>query len=226
MDLDPNLPPDDELLESLRDLEISSNAKAFAGEACERYTRALEAGAGDGRRPRARSGLRAAPRAGRPIRRPLRAAQGGTGGTRLRGPPAEGGRAAHRLGPPAGPLPGAVRPPDGRRVPGHQRPTAAADRAAPGSRDPPLPGRRRVPVDLRLPARRRRGLPPRAPPLRRGRRAQRRGAAADRELPRRASARRGDQRDRARHARRLRAADRIPGGRGEHRTCGAPPDRR
>jgi ATP-dependent exoDNAse (exonuclease V) beta subunit len=42
MDLDPNLPPDDELLESLRDLEISSNAKAFAGEACERYTRALK----------------------------------------------------------------------------------------------------------------------------------------------------------------------------------------
>ena len=42
MDLDPNLPPDDELLESLRDLEISSNAKAFAGEACEHYTRALK----------------------------------------------------------------------------------------------------------------------------------------------------------------------------------------
>jgi ATP-dependent helicase/nuclease subunit A len=42
MELDPNLPPDDELLESLRDLEISSNAKAFAGEACERYTKALK----------------------------------------------------------------------------------------------------------------------------------------------------------------------------------------
>ena len=42
MDLDPDLPPDDELLESLRDLEISSNAKAFAGEACEHYTRALK----------------------------------------------------------------------------------------------------------------------------------------------------------------------------------------
>ena len=42
MDLDPDLPPDDELLESLRALEISSNAKAFAGEACEQYTRALK----------------------------------------------------------------------------------------------------------------------------------------------------------------------------------------
>jgi ATP-dependent helicase/nuclease subunit A len=40
--LDPALPPDDELLESLRDLEVSSMAKAFKGEACERYTRALK----------------------------------------------------------------------------------------------------------------------------------------------------------------------------------------
>ena len=42
MQLDPALPPDDELLESLRDLEVSSTAKAFKGEACERYTRALK----------------------------------------------------------------------------------------------------------------------------------------------------------------------------------------
>jgi ATP-dependent exoDNAse (exonuclease V) beta subunit len=40
--LDPALPPDDDLLESLRDLEIRSNAKAFAGEACERYTKSLK----------------------------------------------------------------------------------------------------------------------------------------------------------------------------------------
>ena len=41
MELDPALPPDDDLLGSLRDLEIRSNAKAFAGEACERYTKSL-----------------------------------------------------------------------------------------------------------------------------------------------------------------------------------------
>jgi ATP-dependent helicase/nuclease subunit A len=41
-ELDPALPPDDYLLESLRDLEIKSKAKAFAGDACERYTQALK----------------------------------------------------------------------------------------------------------------------------------------------------------------------------------------
>ncbi len=51
----------------------------------------------------------------------------------------------------------------------------------------------------------------------RGRGAQRGGAAADRQLPRRAGARRDDQRDRPEPARRLRAADRVrradePGG--------------
>jgi ATP-dependent helicase/nuclease subunit A len=42
IELDPGLPPDDDLLESLRDLEIRSNAKAFDGEACERYTKSLK----------------------------------------------------------------------------------------------------------------------------------------------------------------------------------------
>jgi ATP-dependent helicase/nuclease subunit A len=42
MELDPALPPDDELLESLRKLEIRSKAKAFAGEACERYAKTLK----------------------------------------------------------------------------------------------------------------------------------------------------------------------------------------
>jgi ATP-dependent helicase/nuclease subunit A len=42
MELDPTLPPDDYLLESLRDLEVRSKAKAFSGEACERYTKALK----------------------------------------------------------------------------------------------------------------------------------------------------------------------------------------
>jgi ATP-dependent helicase/nuclease subunit A len=42
MRLDPGAPPDDDLLESLRGLEIKSGAKAFKGEACERYSRALK----------------------------------------------------------------------------------------------------------------------------------------------------------------------------------------
>ena len=41
IELDPALPPEDALLESLRDLEIRSGAKAFAGEACEGYTQSL-----------------------------------------------------------------------------------------------------------------------------------------------------------------------------------------
>jgi ATP-dependent helicase/nuclease subunit A len=42
MELDPGRPPDDELLESLRDLEVTSNAKAFGGEACAHYTKAIK----------------------------------------------------------------------------------------------------------------------------------------------------------------------------------------
>ena len=42
MDLDPARPPDDYLLESLRDLDVRSKAKAFSGEACERYTKTLK----------------------------------------------------------------------------------------------------------------------------------------------------------------------------------------
>jgi ATP-dependent helicase/nuclease subunit A len=40
--LDPAAPPEEELLEQLRALEIKSGAKAFKGEACERYTNALK----------------------------------------------------------------------------------------------------------------------------------------------------------------------------------------
>jgi len=40
--LDPGRPPEDDLLESLRGFEISSTAKAFRGEACERYSKALK----------------------------------------------------------------------------------------------------------------------------------------------------------------------------------------
>ncbi|HEX3561605.1 MAG TPA: UvrD-helicase domain-containing protein, partial [Solirubrobacterales bacterium] len=42
MQLDPGTPPDGELLETLRGLEIKSTAKAFKGDACERYTVALK----------------------------------------------------------------------------------------------------------------------------------------------------------------------------------------
>ncbi len=42
MALDPAAPPEEELLEQLRALEIRSGAKAFKGEACERYTAALK----------------------------------------------------------------------------------------------------------------------------------------------------------------------------------------
>src|SRR6478736_4121781 len=41
IEVDPALPPDDDLLDHLRDLEIGSSAKAFRGEACERYTKSL-----------------------------------------------------------------------------------------------------------------------------------------------------------------------------------------
>jgi ATP-dependent helicase/nuclease subunit A len=42
MELDPAAPPEEELLEQLRTLEVKSGAKAFKGEACERYTAALK----------------------------------------------------------------------------------------------------------------------------------------------------------------------------------------
>ncbi|HET9118929.1 MAG TPA: UvrD-helicase domain-containing protein, partial [Solirubrobacterales bacterium] len=42
MELDPGLPPDDDLLESLRGLELTSGARAFKGDACERYSKALK----------------------------------------------------------------------------------------------------------------------------------------------------------------------------------------
>ena len=54
-------------------------------------------------------------------------------------------------------LPRALRRGDGGRVPGHQPAAVRADR--PGRGRPAVPGRRRVPVDLPLPPRRRRGLP-------------------------------------------------------------------
>src|SRR5690242_19072303 len=42
LQLDPAQPPGEELLDSLRGLEVRSKAKAFSGEACERYAKALK----------------------------------------------------------------------------------------------------------------------------------------------------------------------------------------
>ena len=52
-----------------------------------------------------------------------------------------------------------LRPPHGRRVPGHESRSARADRRPTWARDPALRGRRRAPVDLPVPPRRPRGLP-------------------------------------------------------------------
>ena len=72
---------------------------------------------------------------------------------------------------------GALRAADGRRAPGHEPAPARVLRALEPRQ--PVHGRRRVPVDLRLPPRRRAPVP-RAP---RGARARRRGARADAQLP-------------------------------------------
>ena len=122
------------------------------------------------------------------LRRALPGREGPRVGARLRGSAAPGARPAARrrarsatreqLALPVG---------DGRRVPGHEPAAVRARRPArrrPG--DGALLRRRRVPVDLRLPPRRRGGLP-------RAARAGRRGAAADAELPLAAGGARGRQ---------------------------------
>ena len=92
----------------------------------------------------------------RPLRRRVRRGQGRARRGGLRGPRARRARAARRRGR-AAPLERALRAADGRRVPGHQPPAA---RPAGGARArEPVRGRRRVPVDLPLPPRRRRDLP-------------------------------------------------------------------
>ena len=148
-------------------------------------------------RPRGAGGDRGAARA---LRRALRGGQGAARGARLRGPRARRARPARRR--PRGPaaLGGALHADHGRRVPGHQ--PAPARRARGARARQPVRGRRRVPVDLRLPPRRRDDLP-RAP--RRARRGPR--AAADGELPlARGAARRPQRRLRAAVARALRPA--------------------
>ena len=137
-----------------------------------------EARRAGGARPIAAARPRAAPGAARALRRGVLGGEGARVGARLRGSPARGARPAPRpRGDPrarAAPLPLA----DGRRVPGHEPPAVRARRPARGRarRARAVLRRRRVPVDLRLPARRR-GRVPRAA------RARRRRARADAELP-------------------------------------------
>ena len=130
----------------------------------------------------------------------LRGGEGAARGDRLRGPadprrpPAGAGR--DRRG-----LPRPLQPPDGRRVPGHQPPAAAADRGVARARQRADGRRRRVPVDLRLPPRRPRRLP-RAPAGDGGER-RRRDDGAERQLPLPARGDRRRQRTRRRASRRL-----------------------
>ena len=113
-------------------------------------------GARGARRPRSRS----PPGASRALRRRVRGREAARVGRRLRGSPARGARPAprRRRGPrgDAAPLPHG----HGRRVPGHEPAAVRArrPRRTPGT-DRGLHGRRRVPVDLRLPPRGPRGLP-------------------------------------------------------------------
>ena len=111
---------------------------------------------------------------------PLRGGQGAPRRDRLRGP-ADPRRAAAGAGRDRRGLPQPLQPPAGRRVPGHQPPAAAADRGAARAAQRAGRGRRRAAVDLRLPPRRPRRLPP---PARADRRARRRRAdGAERQLP-------------------------------------------
>ena len=113
-----------------------------------------------------RLALRRAPRVPRPrpaaraagaVRRALRPGQAGPLGARLRGPGAARPRPACRSRGTAHPVRRALRARARGRVPGHQ--PAAERPARPAGARQPVPRRRREPVDLRLPPRRRGGLP-------------------------------------------------------------------
>ena len=101
--------------------------------------------------------------AGLPSRRlppPLRAPQGGALGGGLRGPRAARARAAGITRGRAIRVARALPAPDGGRVPGHERRPAGADRRAAWPQHAAVRRRRRVPVHLPLPSRRRGGIPP------------------------------------------------------------------
>ncbi len=144
-------------LDELRALRPSSKAKAILP-----YREAIEAAISA--LCRGRRGWRGLPPPGDPagaLLDPLRGGQGAPRRDRLRGP-ADPRRAAAGAGRDRRVLPQPLQPPAGRRVPGHQPPAAAADRGAAGPAQRAGRRRRRVPVDLRLPPRRPRRLPPAA----------------------------------------------------------------
>ena len=146
-------------------------------------------------------------RAAGALRARVRGRQGRARGGRLRGPRARRARPARRRGRAAA-LERALRAADGRRVPGHQPAPARPARGARAGQ--PVRGRRRVPVDLPLPPRRRADLPRAAGQARR-----RAGARAAGQLPLGARAA-------GRARRRLRAGVR----RGVPAARGGPPARR
>ena len=162
------------------------------------------------------SDLRGDPRPDRGLRRALRGALRGAVGSRLRRPAARRARAAPQpQGDRRGPA-GALRPPARRRVPGHEPAPGRARPRPDRTRHPPVRRRRRVPVDLRVPRRRPRELPPRAQPDQgASRRQPRRGRrdAAERQLPLRPRHRRRRQRGRRIAARRLPSPARRPAAR-------------
>ena len=210
MELDPRCPARARnCCEKLRVAGDQVQGGRFKGEACERYTAALKrargAVAATCSRPRMSSCASWSRASGA-----LRGAQGRARRPRLRGPPAEGGRAAALIG--AAPRAATASSSRHLMVDEFQDTNGlqlALIEQLRGPRDAAVPGRRRVPVDLRLPARGRRGLPREHRRFAEDEEAERRGAAADGQLPRRARAGRRDQRHRVVAARRVRAAHRL-----------------
>ena len=151
--------------------------------------------------PRRARAARLPPRreAARALLEALRRSQGQACGRRLRGPAAprdpvaRADRARRRL---QRPLPA----PDGRRVPGHQPLAAAVDQGSARPCDHGDDGRRRAPIDLRIPSRRPRRVPRTA---RAGRcRPGLEGDRVERELPLAAGGDRRGEHDRGAAARR------------------------
>ncbi len=138
-------------------LAAKPTAKALKGPAYAAYLRGPRGIRRAVPAPRRVPRPRAAARADRAPRRPLRDAQARPLGAGLRRPRAAHPRPAARRRGPARPLRRALHPRAGGRVPGHQ-PAAERDPRAAGARQP-VPGRRRAPVDLPLPPRRREGVP-------------------------------------------------------------------
>ena len=184
----------EEALDALESCDRALGERRCAGAGRARARRAQEglegARAGAVRRvprrlERLPPGLRRPPRAARagrdrrpadPLRRGLRRGQGRPRRPRLRGPRARRPRPARRRPRRSRALGRALPPDHGRRVPGHEPAAARHPRGARARQ--PVRGRRRVPVDLRLPPRRRDDLPRAA-----GRAGGGADPAADRQLP-------------------------------------------